>query len=354
MTITKLGEIARARHINEVVASYGFELIGRGNMAQTYCPRPHANGKDTNPSLTLYSDSQRFYCFGCRWWGDALDFIREMERCSLNEAASKVQKDLEAKPRRTSPLRKSKRYRNPRREGVILAAALKFYGDRLFKQGQGTDGRSYLVSRNVDKGTAKNLQLGYGGGGLAKLLTQMGFDEKRQRRSGLFSEYPRERFNRMIVAPELRDGRVIWLTGRAVDADARTRFQALPGVKPILGLGTVKRGKELIITEGVFDYITLRRWGYNAVALAGSGNVDRAAAEIHKVKPASVMFALDSDDKTAQMRDEITERLDCPVGMALLPRGIGDVAELGMQTDGRERFEIAALSARAQAATITA
>ena len=353
MTITRLGDTARLRHINDVVGSYGFELLGGGKMAQTFCPRPHSNGRDTNPSLTLYNDSQRFYCFGCRWWGDALDFIREMERCSVQEAAAKLQR-LDAKPRRARPARKHKRYRNPRREGVILAAALKFYGARLFKQGQGADGRSYLVSRNVDKVTARKLHLGYGGGGLAELLTRMGFDEKRQIRSGLFTKYPRERFNRMIVVPELRDERVVWLTGRAVDGDARIRFQALPGVKPVLGLGRVETGKELVITEGVFDYITLRRWGYNAVAVAGNGNPDRIVSELQKVKPARAVFALDSDDKTAQMREEVAERLNCPVGIARLPGGVEDVAELGMQTDGRERFEIAVLNAQAQAAEITA
>ena len=353
MVTTRLGDRARLRHINDVVGSYGFELIGRGKVVQTFCPSPHSNGKDSNPSLTLYDDSQRFYCFGCRWWGDALDFIREMEHCSLQEAASKLQ-SLDAKPMRARPARKQKRYRNPRREGVILATALKFYGDRLFKQGQGEDGRSYLVGRNVDKDTARRLQLGYGCGGLAELLTQMGFDEKRQTRSGLFTKYPRERFNRMIVVPELRDGRVMWLTGRAVDGDARTRFQALPGVKPVLGLGTAETGKDLVITEGVFDYITLRRWGYNAVALAGNGNTDRIVAELQKVKPKRALFALDSDDKTAQMREEVAGRLNCPVGIALLPGDIEDVAELGIQTDGRERFEIAVLHAHAQAARITA
>ena len=353
MVTTRLGDTARLRHINDVVGSYGFELIGGGKVAQTFCPRPHSNGKDTNPSLTLYDDSQRFYCFGCRWWGDALDFIREMERCSLQEAAEKLQR-LDAKPLRARPARNRKRYRNPRREGFILAAALKFYGERLFKQGQGADGRSYLVGRNVDKVTARRLQLGYGGGGLAELLTQMGFEERRQIGSGLFTKYPRERFNRMIVVPELRDGRVIWLTGRAVESDARTRFQALPGVKPVLGLGAAETGKDLVITEGVFDYITLRRWGYNAVALAGNGNTDRIASELQKLKPARALFALDSDDKTAQMREEVAERLNCPVGIARLPGGVEDVAELGMQTDGRERFEIAALNAQAQAVRITA
>ena len=340
---TKLGEVARTRHINDVVGSYGFKLIGKGRVVQTFCPRPHTNGKDTNASLTLYADSQRFYCFGCRWWGDALDFIQEMERLSLQAAADKMG-GLTAKPLQQRPA-PAKRHRNPRRDGVLVAAALEFYGTCLFKQAQGQEGRSYLVRRNIDKATAKLLQLGYAGGGLAAHLTSLGFPVKRQMKSGLFLKYPRERFHRMVVVPEIRDGRAIWLTGRAVDADASPRFQSMPGGKPILGIGTAAQAQTLVVTEGVFDYLTLRRWGINAVGLAGNGNVDRIIAELKRVRPANVVFALDADDKTAEMQQELTEKLDCLVAAVRLPDGAGDVADLGMLADGRERFEIAILNA---------
>ena len=347
MTLTKLGEVARTRHINDVVGSYGFKLIGAGRMVQTFCPRLHNNGKDSRPSLTLYEDSQRFYCFGCSWWGDALDFIQEMERCSKQDAASKMQ-GLPAKPLQQRPT-PPKRHRNLRRDGVLVAAALNFYGNGLFKQAQGQEGRAYLVGRNVDKETAKKLQLGYAAGGLGEHLTELGFSVKRQMESGLFLKYPRERFKRMVVVPEIRNERAVWLTGRAVDPEAEPRFQSMPGTKTVLGLGTARTEEDLVVTEGVFDYVTLRRWGINSVALAGNGNIERVAAELKKVKPARVLFALDADEKTAQMHEQLAEVLECPAVVVQLPDGIGDVADLGMLSDGRERFEIAALDATKEA-----
>ena len=342
---TKLGDVARTRHIYDVVGSYGFELqsAGRDKM-QTRCPRPHKGGKDTRPSLTLYDDSQRFYCFGCLWWGDSLDFIQEMERLSLQEAANRLQRNnLPLMKDRPKP---PKRQRNPRRDGVLVAATVGFYSHTLFKEPEGETGRVYCRGRNVDRATAKLLQIGYGGGGLAKHLTELGYSVERQMRSGLFLKYPQERFDKMVIIPEIRDGKPVWLTGRAVIAEVEPKFQAMPGSKPILGVGTATPDEALIVTEGVFDYIALKRWGINAVALCGNGNIEKAIAELKRARPTALVFAFDSDEKTLLMMQQLTLASEWPVSTIQLPDGVGDVAELGMLADGRERFEIAILNAK--------
>ena len=55
------------------------------------------------------------------------------------------------------------------------------------------------------------------------------------------------------------------------------------------------------MTEGVFDYITLGRWGFNAVALCGNGNIEKAIAELERARPTALVFAFDSDQKTLLM-----------------------------------------------------
>ena len=345
MTITKLGDVARTRHINDVVGSYGFELekVGR-NAMQTRCPRPHKNGNDTRASLTLYEDSQRFYCFGCRWWGDSLDFIQEMERLSLQEAAGKLQRNnLPLMKDRPKP---PKRHRNPRRDGVLVAAAVEFYSRLLFKEPEGESGRTYCRGRNVDRATARMLQIGYGGGGLAKHLTEMGYSVERQMRSGLFLKYPQERFDKMVIVPEIRDGKPVWMTGRAVIDEVEPKFQAMPGSKPSLGIGTATPDEALIVTEGVFDYIALKSWGINAVALCGNGNIEKAIAELKRARPTALVFAFDSDEKTLLMMQQLSAESEWPVSTIQLPEGVGDVADLGMLADGRERFEIALLNTK--------
>ena len=136
---TKLGDVARTRHIYDVVGSYGFELqsAGRDKM-QTRCPRPHKGGKDTRPSLTLYDDSQRFYCFGCRWWGDSLDFIQEMERLSLQEAANRLQ-------RNNLPLMKD---RPKPRSAIAILDGTAYWSRRLSSSTLGCSSRSRRESRD--------------------------------------------------------------------------------------------------------------------------------------------------------------------------------------------------------------
>ena len=169
------------------------DKVGR-NAVQTRCPRPHKSGSDTRASLTLYEDSQRFYCFGCQWWGDSLDFIQEMERLSLQEAAGKLQRNnLPLMKDRPKP---AKRQRNPRRDGVLVAAAVEFYSRHTLQGVRGRAGTDVLPRSERGQGNGQDAADGLRrGGGLAEHLTDMGYSVERQMRSGLFLKYPQERFD---------------------------------------------------------------------------------------------------------------------------------------------------------------
>ena len=64
----------KARHpLGDTVEAAGVQLRGRGRVRQGVCPfHEEAEG-----SFTVYSDSERFYCFGCGLGGDVLDFRPE-------------------------------------------------------------------------------------------------------------------------------------------------------------------------------------------------------------------------------------------------------------------------------------
>ena len=151
----------------------------------------------------------------------------------------------------------------------------------------------------------------------------------------------------MVTVPETRNSRPAWITGRAVDAEARPRFQSMPGGKVVLGAGSVRHKELLVVTEGVFDYVTLKRWGINSVALAGNGNPAKLLAELRRLRPAEIVSALDTDEATALLKMQLAAEIECPVRDISLPGGVEDVADLGMLADGKERFEIATLEASA-------
>ena len=115
------------------------------------------------------------------------------------------------------------------------------------------------------------------GDGLRQYLEAYGFGGDRLQASGLLTERG-ERFAGMIVVPDLIRGRVRWLVGRAVDHDVTPRFQALPGPKPVLGLGRLGRAPSwTMVAERVFDRLALACWGLPAVAALGTQSVEKAA-----------------------------------------------------------------------------
>ncbi len=60
--------------IEQVAAEYGeFKLQGAGRLLG-HCVAP--DHKDKTPSLTIFTDSQRFKCFGCQLHGDVVDLER--------------------------------------------------------------------------------------------------------------------------------------------------------------------------------------------------------------------------------------------------------------------------------------
>lgn len=206
--------------------------------------------------------------------------------------------------------------------------------------------QDYLVSRGISAEAARRLGLGYSSGhGLHSWLTDAGFDGRRVLDSGLVSE-GRERFRGMIVIPELvgacpvlrHGGRIDWLAGRAIYPQVRPRFQALPGVKPVLGLSRLPAASPwIIVTEGLFDWVLLAGWGLPAVAALGTQGMDRLASSLQD-QP-RVFLAFDSDEAGRAAASDLAGLLGAHrTRLVTLPRGVSDVGELGRDPHGRTVF----------------
>ena len=152
-----------------------------------------------------------------------------------------------------------------------------------------------------------------------------------------------ERFAGMVVAPDpvsstgQAGGLVRWLKGRALDPDARPRFQALPGPKPVLGLGRLGHAPPwVVVTEGVFDWVALAQWGFPACAALGTQGVDRIASALRGCP--RVFLAFDNDDAGHEATDGLLALLGRRAAAITLPQGIGDVAELAALPQGHALF----------------
>ncbi len=337
----------KARHpLGDTVEASGLRLRGRGRVRQGVCPfHDEAEG-----SFTVYADSERFYCFGCGEGGDVLDFIQRVENLSLTEAIARLDGSPGLAPRAATRPAGTRRPRSaalPPRDPALLTAAGRFYAGWLRRH---TEAREYLASRGVGPVAAARLGLGYSpGSGLRLALESFGFSEKRIQDSGLFMERGAERFAGMVVVPDASGGLVRWLVGRALDPGVKPRFQALPGPKPVLGLGRLGPAPPLaVVAEGVFDWLALTSWGIPSCAALGTQGVERVASALRGCP--RVFLAFDNDDAGREATERLLTLLGRRAAVVTLPQGVGDVGELAALPHGRAAFlrllSLAARSAR--------
>ena len=325
----------KARHpLGDAVEASGVRLRGRGRVRQGVCPF-HDEGEG---SFTVYSDTEKFYCFGCGDGGDVLDFIQRVEGLSLPDAIRRL--DGGAYPAATPSAtrrgwtveRRSTAAVLPPRNPALLTAAARFYAGRLRRT---PAAREYLASRGVGLEAALRFGLGYApGSGLREALDSSGFTADRVRDSGLFMERGAERFAGMAVVPDVAEGLVRWLAGRAIDPDAAPRFQSLPGPKPVLGLGRLGPAPSwAVLAEGLFDWLALTRWGLPA---CGTQGVEKVAASLRGCP--RVFLAFDSDVAGLEATERLGGLLGRRAAAVHLPEGVGDVGELATRPHGRAAF----------------
>ena len=325
----------KARHpLADVVEAAGVRLRGKGRVRQGVCPFH----EESEGSFTSYEDSQRWYCFGCGLGGDVLDFIQRIEGLTLPEAIRRLDVGGHrpvsgAAPRPVTGGPKAASL--PPRDPGLLTAATRFYAGQLRHS---ATAQAYLASRGIGLDSAARLGLGYSPGqGLRQPLEAAGFSEKRIRDSGLFMERGAERFAGMIVVPEVSGGLVRWLVGRALDPDLKPRFQALPGPKPVLGLGRLGPAPPwAVVAEGVFDWLALACWDVPACAALGTHGVERVAAALRGCP--CVFLAFDNDDAGLEAAGRLADLLGRRAATVTLPQGVGDVAELATFQNGRSLF----------------
>jgi DNA primase len=155
--------------------------------------------------------------------------------------------------------------------------------------------------------------------------------------------------------PDLRDGRPTWLIGRLlgdVAADDVAIHLGLPGPKPLLGLDEARESPTVVVTEGSFDYLTLRMWGYPAVATLGTHVRADLVDELRSFS--RQILVLDNDDAGLEATLMLQQQLgESAIPVALLD-GIKDPSQLATRPDGRAQFAAALLEAVGQMPTDTA
>ena len=333
MTVAVPVDIAalKSRHpLADTVEAAGVELSGRGRVRQGVCPFHD----EVEGSFTVYGDSQRWWCFGCGLGGDVLDFVQRTEGVGLPEAIRRLNAGRGCSSRSAETQSPRRSTAGPVSDPAALTVAARYYAGQLRCSPQA---QRYLGARGVGAGAAARLGLGYApGNGLRSHLESAGFGAERLRRSGLFTTRG-ERFAGMIVVPDAASGLTRWMAGRAIAPGASHRFQALPGTKPVLGLGRLGAAPSFVVlTEGLFDWVALAGWGLPTCAALGTQGAERIAAALRGC--GRVFLVFDADDAGRTATEQLQGLLGRRAASVTLPGGIADAAELAALPHGRAIF----------------
>ena len=340
--------LKQAHPIEDVVARYGVELKRQGRTFLARCPLHADAGR---PNLTVFPATQSWYCFRCCQGGDVVKFVMLTEEVGFIDAVQRLTGSmpgpLRVAPKRSSPAVPATDGDRGPEELTVLQAAVTLYHHTLLSDSRAL---AYLSGRGLDRTTIEQCRLGYATGDqLACYLRWHRLPVAPALRVGLLTRGGTEFLAGRVVVPDLRDGRPAWLIGRVLDkapADDTPVHLGLPGAKPLLGLHQACHSPTVVVTEGSFDYLTLRMWGYPVVATLGTHLRADLVDELQAFQ--RQFLVLDNDDAGLEATLVLQQQLGETAIPVALPDGVKDPSQLGAQPDGREQFAAALLQAVGQ------
>ncbi|HET7767792.1 MAG TPA: CHC2 zinc finger domain-containing protein [Chloroflexota bacterium] len=371
--------IKRGHRLADVVRSRGVDLRPSGALLVGACPFHD----DQEPSFTVYESDDHWHCFGCAAHGDVIDFVMRFEHLSFPEACARLGGVRTSQPQTapggptTVPAPaasigpKSSRSRATRElrwdrltldEQVVLNTAAAVYRHCLWREPRAL---AYLHDRGLSDDVIRECGIGYADGRTleAYLRRRTGLRVAQElcllrrpahaaaraegHRAIEDDSHLRERFAERIVIPEIRGGNVIWMIGRAFDgpspggpggrgrAAAPPKYIALPGERPILGLERAARQREVLICEGVFDYLTAVAWRLPACSPCGTHiPVDRLG---FLARARHVFGVFDGDEAGRAAAARFAAELGARWREIALPDGT-DLNDLGRAPGGAAHF----------------
>jgi DNA primase len=337
-----------AHPIEEVVARYGIELRRQGQTLVGRCLLHDDRGR---PNLHVWPASRSWYCFRCSIGGDVIRWVQLVEHVDFRQAVERLDAGIDGKARALAPSERPAPRRLEERdplEAAVLHAATTLYHQRLLSDAAAM---AYLTDRGIDCATVEACRLGYAAGDeLVPYLAWRRLALEPALRVGLLGRNGREFLTGRIVIPDLRGDQPVWLVGRLLEStlqpnetDPTPKYLGLPGSKPLLGLEQVAASPSVIATEGIFDWLTLRRWGYPAVALLGTHARPDGVERLRGFRRVYLVF--DQDDAGLEATLRLVDALASTAIPVTLPDGTKDVAELAPRADGQAVFALALLEA---------
>jgi hypothetical protein len=312
---------ARQRHsLVDLLERHGIPVTGSGPRHTARCPFHD----DQSPSLSVYLDSNRYYCFACGARGDTIALVQQLEGLNFREAVARLNATSEPSPSvaaadvapatgalpagtQASLFAASAHEVTPIIHAPTAPQALDLLtvAAALYQAALATsaEARAYLRARGIKGETAQRMHVGYGRpGALRDFLGDNPALAERARQIGLLDTFGKERMEGRIIIPEIRDGRCLWMVGRTLlhhNADSALtnqehlqpsspsgdgpKYLGVTAPKPLMGIGAMRCDQPpphriaaqsaqpaqawatsgasgIIVVEGPFDLLAAQQW----------------------------------------------------------------------------------------------
>ena len=259
------------------------------------------HNEDT-PSFHVYTDSQSYYCFGCKEAGDIFSYVMKTENLDFPEAL------------RLLADRAGVKLGTYRQESTdtysVLNLAAKFFTEYLVSD-SGSAARAYISRRKLDTSDIGRYSLGYSPNSwdaLTKFLRSRHISDQAILNAGLAVQNSRgmyDRFRGRLMFP-IHDitGKVIAFGGRIIDGEGAKYINSPEGAlyskRRNLYLldrarNTIREKGRSILVEGYMDALRLHKCGFTeAVASLGTSLTEEQAGLLSR-HAAKCYICYDSD-----------------------------------------------------------
>ncbi len=210
-----------------------------------------------------------FYCYGCGRGGDVIRFAELYHQLNFPQAVTLLRQWCGLAP--------------------LLHAVIDFYRIQLHRYNEPV---AYLDQRGVHSSEViEHMRIGYApSGGLRRWLTQLGYPLSILRQAGLLTAAGYDSYIRCIIFPLESN-----LYGRSVRSSP-VPHRCMPGSKGGLYLWEqVRRYREVILVEGLFDYAVLWQAGFRNLTCALGNHLNAQQFQQLCDSPRTVYLALDAD-----------------------------------------------------------
>lgn len=281
--------VKRAVSLEAVLGHYQVDLRRRGDQLQGCCPI-HQGRRDD--SFRAHLTRNVFHCFACQARGNVLDFVAAMERCSIREAALRLQQRFGVRAAEARDKRNRELVRKEEEKNVPLRFTLR-----------GVEGNHpYLAERGIDPATAAEFGVGFYGG------------------PGLMS-------GRVVIPIRNLHGELVAYAGRAVDGRP-PKYKLPRGFRKSLELFNLQRAvatgsQTVIVVEGYFDCMRVHQAGFPWVVAPMGSCLSLAQESSLLLHFERTVLMLDGDAAGRAASQTIATRLSarCSVELVGVPDG---------------------------------